>query len=164
MNRERTTRGLRIAASAVCLLLCVVLCVLWVRSYWRYDYPEGHVGEMRFRLRAASGNMRLDLGWWGTSPKWEWRSRIIEEGHSIGLNPGNSDRGINFETSFFNVSFSKLTDRFFVWTPLWLPTSLAALLAAAPWIITSIQFSMRTLLIVTTLIAVLLGAVVIAAR
>ena len=33
---------------------------------------------------------------------------------------------------------------------------LPALLAAVPWIITSIQFSMRTLLVVTTLIAVIL--------
>ena len=138
--------------------------MLWVRSYWRYDNPDGHLGEMRISFYAASGKMRLDLGWWGASPKWKWRSKIIEENHSIGLNPGNSDQGINLETSFFNVSFSKGTDRFFVWTPFWLSTLLAALLAAAPWIITSIQFSMRTLLAVTTLIAVLLGVVVIAAR
>jgi hypothetical protein len=37
MHRPRLIRGLRIAWSVVWGLLCVLLIVLWVRSYWRMD-------------------------------------------------------------------------------------------------------------------------------
>jgi hypothetical protein len=148
----------RIAVTALSLTACVLLVALWVRSYWHFDYPEGHIGEMRISFLSVSGKMRLDLGWRGTRPKWEWHSKIIEENESIGINPGDSDRGINFQTSFFNVSFSK-GRRFFVWMSSWLPTLLVGILAIAPWL--RWHFSLRTLLIATTLVAVGLGAVVV---
>jgi hypothetical protein len=44
--------------------------------------------------------------------------------------------------------------------PLWFPTALAATLAAGPWIPVSCRFSLRTLLIATTLVAVVLGLIV----
>jgi hypothetical protein len=152
---------LRIAVTALSLTACALLVALWVRSYWYFDDPEGHIGEMRMSFLSVSGKMRLDLGWWGTSPKWEWHSKIIEENESIGINPGNNDRGINFQTSFFNVSFSK-GRRFFVWMPSWLPTVLFGILAIAPWL--RWHFSLRTLLIATTLVAVALAAIVAAPR
>src|SRR4051794_36897373 len=37
MTRLRTFRLLRIAFSITCGIACVLLIVLWVRSYWRFD-------------------------------------------------------------------------------------------------------------------------------
>ena len=37
MTRPRLIRGLRIAWNVVFGILCLLLIVLWVRSYWRYD-------------------------------------------------------------------------------------------------------------------------------
>jgi hypothetical protein len=47
-------------------------------------------------------------------------------------------------------------------TPHWLPILLSAALVAAPWL--RWRFSLRTLLIATTLVAVVLGAIVYATR
>ena len=44
--------------------------------------------------------------------------------------------------------------------PLWLPTLLAGVLAVVPRTFTSLQFSLRTMLIVITLAAMLLGLLV----
>ena len=46
----------------------------------------------------------------------------------------------------------------------WFPVLLSIMLAVAPWIRLSKRFSLRTLLIATTLVAVVLGLVVWAAR
>ena len=52
----------------------------------------------------------------------------------------------------------------FIDIPQWFPVLLFATLATAPWIRWSKRFSLRTLLIATTLVAVVLGLVVYAAR
>ena len=41
MNRPRLIRGLRIAWSVWWGILCVLLIVLWVRSYWWVDQCHG---------------------------------------------------------------------------------------------------------------------------
>ena len=48
-------RKLRIAFSATCLIACVLLIVLWVRSYWWVDAVYGNIGGMaafKIRIRA----------------------------------------------------------------------------------------------------------------
>ena len=50
-------RKLRIGWSAGCVLACVVLIALWVRSYWRYDTFTGQSASQYFQLLvAASGS------------------------------------------------------------------------------------------------------------
>jgi hypothetical protein len=46
----------------------------------------------------------------------------------------------------------------------WLPVSITAILVCVPWIDRATRFSLRTLLIATTLVAVGLGLIVYAAR
>ncbi len=41
MDRPRTLRLLRIAFSAVCGIVCLLLIALSVRSYWWFDYTPG---------------------------------------------------------------------------------------------------------------------------
>jgi hypothetical protein len=50
------------------------------------------------------------------------------------------------------------------WVPYWIPALVLGALSAAPWIRWSSRFSLRTLLIATTLVAAALGLVVYAAR
>jgi hypothetical protein len=40
-------RKLRIAWSAVCGILCLLLIMLWARSYWRFDYAIMRVSKFR---------------------------------------------------------------------------------------------------------------------
>jgi hypothetical protein len=155
-------RKLRIAFLAMCGILCLLLIALWVRSYWRWDTAEGHVGKTEIRLYSASGHLRLDVStWdmWGPGPRWDFKSRIIDYG-PVGLNPLNSDDPLNRDSGFnymmngvFNLSSCRY--RSFAWMPFWVPLSLTVMLAAIPWFFW--RFSLRTLLIATTLVAAALG-------
>ena len=40
-------RSLQIAFSAFCGLMCILLIVLWVRSYWSADQVYGHVSAKK---------------------------------------------------------------------------------------------------------------------
>jgi hypothetical protein len=58
---------------------------------------------------------------------------------------------------------SRIANQGFVITfPFWFAIAIAAFVASAPWL--SLRFTLRTLLIATTLIAVVLGAIVYAVR
>jgi hypothetical protein len=48
----------------------------------------------------------------------------------------------------------------FVMMPTWFPVTVAAILAVTPWIRSSKRFGLRTLLIATTLVALVLGIIV----
>lgn len=141
MNRPRLTRGLRIAWTAFFGLVCLLLGALWVRSLSRFDRVS--VGRQK---AIASDGGRL----------------MINEVFNL-----NRERPqLPVSTEWFQlagVSFS-------IWTaprgalipvnvgraiPLWQPIAVAAALTAAPWM--RLRFSLRTLLIATTLIAVALG-------
>jgi hypothetical protein len=148
---------LRIAVTALSLTACVLLIALWVRSYWRFDKAQGHIGETRITYLAAQGKLMLYVGRSGIGPRWEWRSKVIGERHSIGFNRLNLDGGRGYSCRFFSVAFS--SRRAFAWMHFWLPVSLIASLAGTPWLRS--RFSLRTLLIATTLVAVGLGVFVI---
>src|SRR6266550_2296875 len=52
-------RKLRIAFSATCLIACVLLIVLWVRSYWWNDGISGTNGSAFTRILTVQGNIYL---------------------------------------------------------------------------------------------------------
>lgn len=157
MNRPRLIRGLRIAVSAVCGILCVLLVILWVRSY-RYTDMEYRVGSDGVATNVVSdlGNLHIDRS-------------IMSDGKSVG------------PPTFWNIdgyvpskaALAEAGDRpwvrtrfrweasatgFFVMVPHWFLVTCFGFAAAIPWLPQFMwRFSLRTLLIVTTLIAVVLG-------
>jgi hypothetical protein len=147
---------LRIAVTALSLTACVLLIALWVRSYWWCDLisrmdansqvttlgsHRGTVYFVRMQLRGfgAGGPPAM-----GPRPQHGWR-------HSI------SEAHIANET--FKLQFSG--DSIFVLLPQWLVGPMFLAIGAAPCMPWSRRFSLRTLLIATTLVAVGLGIVVI---
>jgi hypothetical protein len=152
MNRPRLIRWLRIAASVVCLVVCVELISLWIRSYWACDiaYVED-IGVISAQGYVLCGYLHTpdQLVNWGfrTVPASEWQNVFAREWKkklrfNYGLIPGG----------------------FLISVPHWSLASTVAALAFAPWIPWSTRFSLRTLLIVTTLVVVVLGCVVWAVR
>ena len=115
-------RKLRMAFSAVCGLACVLLIVLWVRSY------------------RAHFDIRLP---WSDHLLCSFRGWMQLLGESDPL------------TGIRRTEFP---------TPYWLPTGLAVTSSAVPWLPWSARFSLRTLLIATTLVAVVLGLAVYCSR
>ena len=81
MDRPRLIRGLRIAVSAVCGILCVLLIVLWVRSYWWQDDVVGCVSDkLYFQFGSSPGTCWLALS---TSElpgtRWKVHAHSIDE-------------------------------------------------------------------------------------
>jgi hypothetical protein len=182
MNRELAIRRVRIAVSAVFALLCVAIVVYWVRSYSWGDsahcplpgksvdpnrkrwvrLPDGtrfepspkmlvvdsyngflslYVGEVQPQMSSA--------GWF----PWGWGTKSVYIGDLPTPSP------ITFSWKYDSDKYRKL-----VRVPHWFPALVIGVLAAACGIGAPYRFSLRTLLIATTLIAVALGLVAFAMR
>jgi hypothetical protein len=95
------------------------------------------------RLDFTRGEIVFSTGCPGGLGKYPWT-----------LNAGSDPPQIDTPTGFGIFREPCVTRVYF---PNWLATSLAAVVAILPWIRLSNRFSLRALLIATTLIAVLLG-------
>lgn len=137
---------LRIAVTASCLTACVLLITLWVRSYWRFDVVQGQLTKGRFG-RAASYSGGVFVGsteFNGLSAefrKWDGVSLPAEDGEHL------------WKTSMLPREGTSIV------VPHGVLLLLFATAAALPWI--QWRFSLRTLLIATTLVAFGLGIVAI---
>ena len=155
-NNSRRFRKLRIALSITCAIACILLIVFWVRSLTTFEYAEGTIfpqsapnGRLwATHLTIHSYDNVLSVIWatdWKASkfPPWRYGSRPSQM-HRESWKPtyfpdeGNLG-GIRFQS------------------PYWLLMAITGVFAALPWIPISNRYSLRTLLIATTLVAVLLG-------
>jgi hypothetical protein len=142
-------RKLRIAWSVVWGLLAVLLIVLWVRSYWcKYTFRTNDL-DNRVVVFSAYGNIHFRK--FGDtaistciSDGWEFQSELTED-----LNEFKGSNGFQLlhRPGYFDLSI-----------PYRFPVMLSATLTVAPWL--RFRFSLRTLLIATTLVAVVLGLIV----
>jgi hypothetical protein len=134
-------RKLRIAWSVAWGLAAVLLIVLWVRSY-RYNYCfSGQAAGIESGIRTDIGTVtcwRMDRTTLGHAD-FPWRLKKVYPGYV---------RPQIFEDPEFG---------FAVTCPSWLLVVVILAIAGAPWVR---RFSLRTLLIATTLVAVVLGVIV----
>jgi hypothetical protein len=141
-SMPRYLRYLRIAFSTTCGITAVLLVVLWVRSYYAAD---------SLRLSRQSGSVVLASGYGGLS-------LLTSDGT---LDPGWK---LNHRQPDFIVSKSRFRFGFqdgVLGVPHWFAVISAATVAAVPWISQARwRFSLRTLLIATALIALVLGTIV----
>jgi hypothetical protein len=150
MERSSVTRYLRIAVTALSLTACVPLIALWVRSYSRLDYIQGlrgNVGE--FHIGSERGRVGCI---WPTSPlsilnveRWQFGSESPDRTTFPGV--------LGFYYGDLVLGLSGII------LPYWFIVLMPAATAISPWLPWSRRFSLRTLLIATTLVAVALGIV-----
>jgi hypothetical protein len=151
-------RKLRIAFSAVCGVVCLLLIALWVRSYWWNDTINSPTrGDHFFVAQSIRGY--LDIGIAQTSD-WTFRQGWILA--SLPLEKVSPPTFVK-ETGETNLSrigwgWSFSANGFGVLLPHWVFPVLSAIIAAAPWFWPK-QFTLRALLIAVTLISVLFGLV-----
>jgi hypothetical protein len=137
-------RKLRIAWSVVWGLLAVLLCVLWVRSYWHSDFVTSDKNPVNRLITVGSrfGTTILVLGYFPMdSGQSHWR---------------------------YSTGPAREIDKLFKWTsddgglvvqvPHFILAAISLAIGYAPWL--RYHFSLRTLLIATTLIALVLGLIV----
>jgi hypothetical protein len=168
MNRPRLYRWLRIAVSAVCLVTCCMLVGLWVRSYtWLDSLQVMFIGNRTFHVQSFEGQIAalvvgkgVDIGNFelrtGSAPgsyiraarsRGEYDSTYFKKLAIIGftIGPDKAIKNYNMTSTIAILSHRLLLLMF-------------AALAFIPWLPwCSLRFSLRTLLIVTTLVAFVLG-------
>jgi hypothetical protein len=151
-------RKVRIAFSVVCGILCVLLIVLHVRSFtnrddfWVRYGKDGYIGILSLR-----GCIFQNIYYEGVRPDRPFsydyftiRSSPINLGHFAE------------QLSFFKFDAWTFPERCGYQVPHWFLILVTASFSALPWV--KWQFSLRTLLVVTTIAALLLGAIVYAIR
>jgi hypothetical protein len=135
-------RKLRIAFSAVCGVVCLLLIVLWVRSYYVADGFAVRWNRKIVELTFNSGSLEVlrNNGLGLVTPELRWYRR-------------SPDMHTRLMPSW------SLHDKYFhAFCPNWCALLIADALAGAPWL--PWRFSLRTLLIATTLVAAVLGLIV----
>jgi hypothetical protein len=152
MNRQPKGRLLRIAVSTVFGVLSLSLFALSGRSYYWWDMLSGSLSPSRhFTISSYFGRLRFS-----THYDNDWRSRSRIASRSLVEVPGPGP-----ERWWFSVEKIRRAVSVFVMVPTWFPASIFAVIAVMPCLSWSYRFSLRALLIATTLIAAILGALVI---
>src|SRR4051794_25226064 len=125
-------RKLRIAFSVACGIACVLLVVLWIRSYWWHDAVYGPLpGNHRFDLSAACGKVRFatfdlayESGFTGNRVTgWGHRHGRIKQPPRLEL--------VNTPLRYFGLGFASSRDEYGIVSivPIWFPVTLASLIA-----------------------------------
>jgi hypothetical protein len=141
-------RRLRIAWSVLCGVVCVLLIGLWVRSYWRLEILEKRTRLQAVQISSVKGHIAI--------ARLDPRATIGRSFSSVvaGDSADWRKKGCLGFAYYHDGLVTALI------APHWAPALLSATLAAAPWISRSYQYSLRTLLITTALVAVALGLIV----
>jgi hypothetical protein len=150
----RSLPYVRAAFSITCATVAVLRCVLWVRSYWSYDYI-GHPrrGALPNGFASSVGNLKLEFDEGGTGEPDDWH--FYTEPVRASTYTFVADR--DWIEHRFQWNITGGCDS--VGIPHWFACSVFAAIAAIPWIPWSARFSLRTLLLVVTLGSIVLGLV-----
>jgi hypothetical protein len=145
-------RKLRIAWSVTWGIVAVLLCVLWVRSYRN--------GEMLYIPLRTSESVRLRT----TQGHVYYARQPVDPGSQSNFHFTPNSRDRYFAAVMPNkkgILGSWFANSKFAMIPLWFPTVIAGVLAFASWTPQfSLRFSLRTLLIAATLVAVILPLII----
>ncbi len=140
-------RKLRIAWSVGCGIACLLMLALWVRSYWWIEHIGGPLSQThRLSAWSSDGGMVIRVIYAPYGYNWYLHRT------------SRSQPGFSASKVRFGSAFQLLPNH--IELPHWSVVLLSAAFGVVPWIKPSRRFSLRTLLIITTLIAVLLWVII----
>ena len=147
-------RYLRFAFSATCGIACALLIVLWVRSYSNGP-GKGYFNSLPYvHSRSTDGVVIFFKKY---SPPVEFPTIMFTD--PLSTRP----KAVDHNSAHPRTGFSFGWESSWYWhlqMPYWMLVTMTVALATMPWIAHKWRFSLRTLLIATTLIAVVLGLIV----
>jgi hypothetical protein len=142
-------------ASIVCLVLCVVLMGMWVRSYHADDTLSGRLSaEHGFSIESIPGRLILFEG----TGLYTWAIATVRaEGSKTHVKPKN----FGFAVYYYGMAGTSAAAPFFMLVvPYWFLTLVSGSLAMLLRLRRPLrQFSLRSLFIATTFLAVVLGMI-----
>lgn len=152
-------RKLRIVWSLGWGVVCLVLIVFWARSYSRLETISGS-GRNANSVSTIKGSLIVNSGGFTFSAD-EYADGAMTISSRKPLAGGRY-----FFSTTSDVSHLDYTTRGDPWTlPLWLCVAAAAAILGLPWLPWwSTRYSLRTLLLITTLAAVAAGAIAYVSR
>jgi hypothetical protein len=150
MNRPRLIRGIKISWTALCGIACVLLIALCVRSYWWIDSLQFQAGPRRCCFQSYVGRVTAFGGKDQTSPSFHLKSDLIV---------GQVARDVSLIAWERFGLLQRQPGASGVVLPFSALVLAAAVVAAASWFFPR-RYTLRTMLIATTLIAVGLGIIV----
>jgi hypothetical protein len=153
-------RKLRIAFSALCGATCVLLIALWMRCYSQEEHLQFQAVYPTFFVHSVPGIFCVGVSG-NTIPGVRFKLEV--QSYARSEDQMQTVRRIYAkDVSAWGFGAIHRAKSFVIFAPHWFYLSLAAIAAALPWL--RWRFSLRTLLIAITLVAVLLGTVVYAVR
>jgi hypothetical protein len=151
-------RKLRIAWSVAWGVVAVLLVAFWVRSYWFYSAASGSIDNCFISIETQSGESMLNVVTAYKAPlQASWRSLPVSVAQFRPQLPKSAKGGFGFWWWPYGKGFGGKVSHLH-------PIAIAAMLGTLPWLHCVTRFSLRTLLIATTLVAVGLGLIVWAAK
>jgi hypothetical protein len=145
-------RYLRIAFSAVCGVVCLLLIALWVRTYFSCDKVQGPLSATKgFSVTSRRSALGLCVFPANAVP---WMVLNFPSDYPPTVKPVATALGFGL---IQDDAKGLLGFRIPYWFPV-LVTAAIGIFVAAPWL--PRRFSLRALLIATTLVAVVLGLIV----
>jgi hypothetical protein len=147
---RKSLRYLRVAWTVLCSIACVLLIVLWVRSYWWIEVFELPL-TAKYSVRGGSFPGVCGLGFPYTSL-----------GQCYSREPSNATWQYDKYEFPSSLSGTFIFDTRSALVPYWFALGVLVAVAAIPWV--RWRFNLRTLLIATTLVAMMLGLIVRAAK
>jgi hypothetical protein len=153
-------RKLRIAWSVCWGILAVLLVALWVRSYWWGDtIALPYVNTTHIPATSYEGWVTLQSSRpYNRLSAWQIKHISIDEQNKAEQKFIASGGLVTHRINHFGLD----EKHYFFQLPYWFLLLFTAAFIAIPWL--PWRFSLRTLLIATTLVAVVLGLIVYAAR
>lgn len=145
-------RRLRFAASVLFAVVCMSLIALWVRSYYYLDDLSEPISRARgIQLTSVEGQVRVSINKLNPAVAIRWSDWDL---FSVESKSGYAQSEV--ESTKWGFVFAAM-DYWAIWAPHWFLVLISASAACLPWI--PRRFSLRTMLLATTLAAVVLGLV-----
>jgi hypothetical protein len=144
-------------ASIIGLAVCLAATSMCVRSYFDWDQLRGHIPKgFNFAVYTTPGRIVL-LKYGATWQTWPWELTSGPERHRLGLDAALSAHAPDKHLGWFTKSFSGLD--FSVIVPFWimvLASGSIALVLRMGW---PPRFTIRSLFVVSTFLAMVLGMI-----
>lgn len=139
-------RALRIAWTSVCVICCVLLCLLWARSYsYADDLVVTLTKAKQLEMQSVPGRCVLFIANAASRP-------ISSFARYMSAKPEGAAHAYKHGVLGGDWAMSTM------WVAHWILAVGFLALGVVPWA-RSLRFSLRTLLIATTLVGVALGAI-----